>query len=129
MFLTPFPLDRSKLGPFQRQPEHSWGPRGDSSSRRRQYAFWRTQPLQHIWLGTSHYRGGPMIPLRTGALWAGWSGTLLFIICWPLIRWTATFSFLLWLGLMLLGAILCVVGGIYRSKWFLRSEEGRRGKE
>lgn len=51
--------------------------------------------------------------------WAGWSGTVLLITCWPLIGWTDKSTFVVWLGLMMLSATLCFVGVAYRSKWFL----------
>jgi hypothetical protein len=62
-----------------------------------------------------------MIARRPDALWAGWGGTALFVACWLLISWISAFSFLLWVGLMSLGAAMCFYGAICRSKWFFFS--------
>jgi hypothetical protein len=59
-----------------------------------------------------------MIALRADAMWAGWGGTALFLASWLLIARISAFSFLLWIGLMSLGAIMCFYGGARRSKWF-----------
>lgn len=65
-----------------------------------------------------------MIAQRPGALWAGWGGTSLFLACWLMISWISAFSFLLWVGLMSLGAVMCFYGGICSSKWFFFSGFG-----
>ena len=56
---------------------------------------------------------------RADAAWAGWGGTALFLVSWLMISLISAFSLLLWIGLMLLGAIMCFYGGARRSKWFL----------
>jgi hypothetical protein len=56
---------------------------------------------------------------KTRALWTGWGGTTLFLTCWLAVSWISSLSFLLWIGLMCLCAIMCFCGGIYRSRWFL----------
>jgi hypothetical protein len=67
-----------------------------------------------------HNRGGkPMIAQRADALWSGWCGTALFVLCWLMISRISALSFSLWIGLMLLGAALCFYGGMRRTKWFL----------
>ena len=53
------------------------------------------------------------------ALWFGWIGTAMLVVGWPLIRWTSTYSFAVWLGLMATASALSFVGGIWRSRWFL----------
>jgi hypothetical protein len=55
---------------------------------------------------------------RADALWAGWGGTTLFLASWLLIASISAFSFTLWIGLMLLGAVMCFYAGLRRSKWF-----------
>ena len=60
-----------------------------------------------------------MIAQWADAVWAGWGGTALFLASWLMISRISAFSFLLWIGLMLLGAIMCFYGGARRSKWFL----------
>ena len=60
-----------------------------------------------------------MIAQRADAVWAGWSGTALFLASWLMIARISAFSFLLWIGLMSLGAIMCFYGGARRSRWFL----------
>lgn len=55
---------------------------------------------------------------KTNAMWAGWSGTAVFMVSWLLISHISSFSFPLWIGLMLLGAVLCFYGGIRCNKWF-----------
>ena len=60
-----------------------------------------------------------MIAQRADAVWAGWGGTALFLASWLMIARISAFSFLLWIGLMSLGAIMCFYGGARRSKWFL----------
>ena len=59
-----------------------------------------------------------MTARRADALWAGWGGTVLFLACWLMISRMSAFSFLLWVGLMSLGAVMCFYGGVCRSKWF-----------
>jgi hypothetical protein len=59
-----------------------------------------------------------MIARRADALWAGWGGTVLFLACWLTISRISAFSFLVWIGLMSLGAVMCFYGGVCRSKWF-----------
>jgi hypothetical protein len=59
-----------------------------------------------------------MIAQRPDALWAGWGGTAVFLCCWVTISWISSFSLLLWVGLMSLGAVMCFYGGVCRSKWF-----------
>ncbi len=58
-----------------------------------------------------------MIDQRLGAL-VGWSGTALFLTCWLMIASISALSELLWAGLMLSGATMCLYGAIRRSKWF-----------
>jgi len=60
-----------------------------------------------------------MIAQRGYAVWAGWGGTVLFLVSWLAIARISVLSFPLWIGLMLSGAILCFYGGARRSKWFL----------
>jgi hypothetical protein len=60
-----------------------------------------------------------MIAQRADALWSGWCGTALFVLCWLMISRISALSFPLWIGLMLLGAALCFYGGMRRTKWFL----------
>ncbi len=60
-----------------------------------------------------------MISQRAGSLWAGWGGSALFLACWLMISRISAFSFPLWVGLMSLGAAMCLYGGVRRSKWFL----------
>lgn len=60
-----------------------------------------------------------MIAQRADALWSGWGGTVLFVMCWLLISRISAVSFPLWIGLMLLGAAMCFYGGVRRTKWFL----------
>ena len=60
-----------------------------------------------------------MIIQHAKANWAGWGGTTLFLASWLLISRISAYSFLLWVGLMSIGAILCFYGGVRRSKWFL----------
>jgi RHS repeat-associated protein len=55
---------------------------------------------------------------RTNALWIGYCGTVLLITCWLAVWWISALSFVLWIGLMSLSAIMCLYGGIYRSRWF-----------
>ena len=59
-----------------------------------------------------------MIAQRAGALWAGWGGTVLFLASWLMISRISALSFLLWVGLMSLAAVICFYGGVRRSKWF-----------
>jgi hypothetical protein len=59
-----------------------------------------------------------MAAQRADALWVGWGGTALFLASWLLIGSISAFSFPLWIGLMLLGAVLCFYSGIRRSRWF-----------
>ena len=59
-----------------------------------------------------------MTARRADALWAGWGGTVLFLACWLMISRMSAFSFLLWVGLMSLGAVMFFYGGVCRSKWF-----------
>jgi hypothetical protein len=59
-----------------------------------------------------------MIAQRAGAVWTGWAGTTLSLICWLTVWRISSLSFILWAGLMGLGAIMCFYAGIYRSKWF-----------
>jgi hypothetical protein len=58
-----------------------------------------------------------MIDQRLGVL-VGWSGTVLFLICWLMIASISALSTLLWAALMLSGAAMCFYGAIRRSKWF-----------
>ena len=51
-----------------------------------------------------------MAAQRADALWAGWGGTALFLASWLLIASISAFSFPLWIGLMLLGAVMCFYG-------------------
>lgn len=59
-----------------------------------------------------------MIAQRPAALRAGWGGTTLFLACWLMISRISAFSLLLWVGLMSLGAIMCIYAGVCRTKWF-----------
>ena len=59
-----------------------------------------------------------MTAQRPDALWVGWGGTALFLATWLLIASISALSFPLWIGLMLLGAVLCFYGGLRRSRWF-----------
>jgi hypothetical protein len=59
-----------------------------------------------------------MIAQRPDALWVGWGGTTVFLACWLLISRLSAFSFLMWVGLMSLGAIMCFYAGVCRNKWF-----------
>ena len=59
-----------------------------------------------------------MIARRSDALWIGWGGTIVFLCSWLLIARISALSFLLWAGLMVLGAVMCFYGGVQRSKWF-----------
>ncbi len=54
----------------------------------------------------------------TNALWIGYCGTVLLITCWLAVWWISALSFVLWIGLMSLSAIMCLYGGTYRSRWF-----------
>jgi Na+/H+ antiporter NhaC len=49
---------------------------------------------------------------------AGWGGTVLFIASWLMIPRLSAFSFSMWIGLMLVGAVMCFYGGLRRSRWF-----------
>jgi hypothetical protein len=46
-------------------------------------------------------------------------GALLFLASWLMTARISAFSFPLWIGLMLLGALMCFYGALRRSKWFL----------
>jgi hypothetical protein len=59
-----------------------------------------------------------MTAQRPDALWVGWGGTALFLATWLLIASISALSFPLWIGLMLLGAVMCFYGGLCRSRWF-----------
>lgn len=59
-----------------------------------------------------------MFGQRSNALWVGAGGTTLFLASWLLIASISAFSFPLWIGLMLLGAVMCFYGGLRRSRWF-----------
>jgi len=43
----------------------------------------------------------------------------LFIASWLMIEKVSSVSFLLWLVLMLTGAVMCFYAGLCRSRWFL----------
>ena len=59
-----------------------------------------------------------MIAQRPDALRVGWGGTALFLASWLMTSRISAFSFLTWVGLMLLGAIMCFYAGVCRNKWF-----------
>lgn len=59
-----------------------------------------------------------MIVQRTDAMWAGWGGTVVFLGSWLMISRISAFSFSLWIGLMLLGALMCFYAGLRRNRWF-----------
>jgi hypothetical protein len=59
-----------------------------------------------------------MAAQRPDGLWVGWGGTTLFLASWLLIASISAFSFPLWIGLMLLGAVMCFYGALRRSRWF-----------
>jgi hypothetical protein len=77
----------------------------------------RDEPGPHKFR-TLQLGGGSVIGQKEGAVWAGWGGTALFLICWLTVWWISSFSLFLWAGLMCLGAIMCFYGGVYRSRWF-----------
>jgi len=56
-----------------------------------------------------------MTAQRPDALWVGWGGTALFLGTWLLIASISALSFPLWIGLMLLGAVMCFYGGLCRG--------------
>ncbi len=56
---------------------------------------------------------------RAHALWSGWSGTVLFVFFWLMISRISILSFPLWVGLMLLTAVMCFYAGARRTCWFL----------
>jgi hypothetical protein len=64
-------------------------------------------------------RRSQMIAWKAYAQWIGWGGTTLFLASWLCIDWISTLSFLLCIALMLGGGALCVIGAIFRSRWFL----------
>ena len=67
-----------------------------------------------------------MTAQRPDALWVGWGGTALFLATWLLIASISALSFPLWIGLMLLGTVMCFYGGLRRSRWFFLPRNVRK---
>ena len=59
-----------------------------------------------------------MTTQRANVLWTGWGGTALFLVSWLMISPISAHSFVLWVGLMSLGAVMCFYAGVCRSRWF-----------
>jgi len=59
--------------------------------------------------------------VQAKAIWGGWVGTALLVGSWLSVAWLSSFSLLIWVGLMGVGALLCVYGAVRGSRWFFVS--------